>query len=163
MYDALDGIKVVEVSMFAFVPSAGAVLSDWGANVVRIVHPDYMDPLTNNKAIANLPDIDVGVSFMWEILNRGKRSVGIDLATPEGHERRSCAWSKDADVFLTNFRTKARKKLKIDIDDIRAVNPNIIYSRGTGHGPRGPQSRQRRLRPLVVLGPRRAWRTPRRR
>ncbi len=139
MYDALDGIKVIEVSMFAFVPSAGAVLSDWGANVVRVVHPDYMDPLTNNKSIAGLPDIDIGVSFMWEILNRGKRSVGIDLATPEGHEV-LMRLVEDADVFLTNFRTKARKKLKIDIDDIRAVNPKIIYSRGTGHGPRGPQA-----------------------
>ena len=139
MYDTLEGFRVVEVSMFAFVPSAGAVLADWGADVIRIEHPEYTDPLKNPKAIANLPDKDVGISFMWEILNRGKRSVGLNLAHPEGRQA-LMSLVKDADVFLTNFRPKARRKLGIEIDDVRAVNPKIIYARGTGQGPRGPEA-----------------------
>jgi crotonobetainyl-CoA:carnitine CoA-transferase CaiB-like acyl-CoA transferase len=139
MYDALEGIRVIEVSMYAFVPSAGAVLADWGADVVRVVHPEYQDPLGSPSSIANLPDKDVGIAFMWEVLNRGKRSIGIDIANPEGREV-LMRLVRTADVFLTNFRAPARKKLGIDVADIRAVNPNIIYARGTGQGPLGPEA-----------------------
>jgi crotonobetainyl-CoA:carnitine CoA-transferase CaiB-like acyl-CoA transferase len=139
LYDVLDGVRVLEVSMYAFVPSAGAVLADWGADVVKVVHPEYADPLASTNAIANLPDKDVGIAFMWEILNRGKRSAGIDIANPAGHAV-LMRLAREADVFLTNFRAPTRRKLGIDVDDIRAVNPNIVYSRGTGQGPRGPDA-----------------------
>jgi crotonobetainyl-CoA:carnitine CoA-transferase CaiB-like acyl-CoA transferase len=139
MYDALEGIRVLEVSMYAFVPSAGAVLADWGADVIRVVHPEYGDPLQSSTAIANLPDVDVDISFMWEILNRGKRSIGIDIANPEGHSL-LLHLAREADVFLTNFRTPARRRLGIDVADIRSANPNIIYARGTGQGSRGPEA-----------------------
>jgi crotonobetainyl-CoA:carnitine CoA-transferase CaiB-like acyl-CoA transferase len=74
---------------------------------------------------------------MMEQSNRGKRSVGIDLGNPEGL-RVLHRLVESADVFLTNFLPAARRRLRIDVDDIRAVNPSIIYARGHGHGVRGP-------------------------
>jgi crotonobetainyl-CoA:carnitine CoA-transferase CaiB-like acyl-CoA transferase len=76
---------------------------------------------------------------MMELPNRGKRSVGLDMGTPEGRQLLLdlCA---TADVFLTNFRPQARRKLRIDVEDIRAVNPSIIYVRGSGQGQRGPDA-----------------------
>src|SRR5262249_62426055 len=69
--------------------------------------------------------------------NRGKRSIGIDLASAEGRAvlYKLC---ESADVFLTNFLPAARRKLSIDVADIRRVNPKMIYVRGSGHGVRGP-------------------------
>ncbi len=80
-----------------------------------------------------------GIAHMMELPNRGKRSVGIDMRTPEGRELllKLCA---TADVFLTNFRPQARRKLGIDVEDVRAVNPKIIYVRGSGQGQRGPDA-----------------------
>src|SRR5690606_3295818 len=69
--------------------------------------------------------------------NRGKRSVGIDIATPEG-QALIYELAKDADVFLTNYLPAARQKLKIDVEHIRAANPDIIYARGSGYGDKGP-------------------------
>jgi crotonobetainyl-CoA:carnitine CoA-transferase CaiB-like acyl-CoA transferase len=76
---------------------------------------------------------------MMELPNRGKRSVGLDLGTTEGRQI-LLELSATADVFLTNFRPQARRKLAIDVEDIRAVNPSIIYVRGSGQGQRGPDA-----------------------
>jgi crotonobetainyl-CoA:carnitine CoA-transferase CaiB-like acyl-CoA transferase len=138
VYDVLGGYRVVEVAMWAFVPAAGAVLADWGADVVKVVHPEYGDPM-QGAPVGDLPAKDVGVAFMWEILNRGKRCIGMNLASPESRpvfERLVAG----ADVFLTNFLPDARAKLAIEVDDIRAINPDIVYARGSGHGARGPEA-----------------------
>ena len=71
-YDLLEGVRVVELSMYAFAPSCAAVLADWGADVIKVVPPHLADPMKGTP-IAGLPDKDVGVAFMWEITNRGKR------------------------------------------------------------------------------------------
>src|SRR3954447_14150293 len=118
----MDGIKVVELSMWAFVPAAGAVLADWGADVIKVVHPDYGDPM-RGQPVGDLPQRDVGVAYMWELTNRGKRSIGVDIATPEGLAIVQDL-VREADVFLTNFLPPARRRLGIDVDDIRAVNPS---------------------------------------
>jgi crotonobetainyl-CoA:carnitine CoA-transferase CaiB-like acyl-CoA transferase len=67
-YDLLEGVRVVELSLYAFAPSAAAVLSDWGADVVKVVPPKVADPMMGTP-IAGLPRKDVGVAFMWELLN----------------------------------------------------------------------------------------------
>ena len=71
--------------------------------------------------------------------NRGKRSIGLALEVPSGRDV-LLELVREADVFLTNFLPSARQKLRIEVDDIRAVNPNIIYVRGSGHGQRGPEA-----------------------
>jgi crotonobetainyl-CoA:carnitine CoA-transferase CaiB-like acyl-CoA transferase len=74
---------------------------------------------------------------MYKHYNRGKRGITLDLATDEG---RAVLYKlvEKADVFLTSYLTETRKKLKFDVEDIRAVNPRIIYAKGTGRGPQGP-------------------------
>jgi crotonobetainyl-CoA:carnitine CoA-transferase CaiB-like acyl-CoA transferase len=138
MYDILSGVRVLEVSQFAFVPAAGAILADWGADVVKVVHPVYGDVMHTATAsgLAPLPD---GTAYMWEIVNRNKRSIGIDIANPDGKDV-LYDLVRDSDVFVTNFLPTARKRLKIDVEEIQGVNPKIIYARGSGFGPDGPES-----------------------
>lgn len=135
----MSGIRVVEVAAWTYVPVAGAVLAEWGADVIKIEHPETGDPQRGLAAMGLVPTGPGGVAHMVELPNRGKRSVGLDLKSPEGRDLLLQMVAR-ADVFLTNFRPQARRKLRIDVDDIRAVNPNIIYARGSGHGQRGPEA-----------------------
>src|SRR5918996_2728771 len=80
-----------------------------------------------------------GINHMIELPNRGKRSVAIDLRTDEGRDL-LLRLAAHSDVFLTNFLPPARKALRIEVDDIRAANPDIIYVRGSGQGQRGPEA-----------------------
>jgi crotonobetainyl-CoA:carnitine CoA-transferase CaiB-like acyl-CoA transferase len=133
----MDGIRVIEVAAWTFVPAAGAVLADWGADVIKVEHPVGGDPQRNLAAGGIIPNSSV--NFIIEVPNRGKRSVGIDLATDEGRQL-LYKLVADADVFLTNFLPDTRRRLQIDVEDIRAVNPQIVYARGSGHGPKGPDA-----------------------
>ena len=137
MSKPLAGIKVVEVSMWAFVPSAGAVLSDWGAEIIKI-EPPTGDPMRGLNYAGIAPGA-YGFTFMWEIFNRGKRSVAIDLAAP-GAAELVYKLIADADVFLTSLLPAARRKLGIDVDDIRSRNPKIIYAVGSGQGAFGDEA-----------------------
>ncbi|MGH9113524.1 MAG: CaiB/BaiF CoA transferase family protein [Acidimicrobiales bacterium] len=134
MERVLAGVKVLEVSAWAFVPSAGAVLADWGAEVVKVEPPDG-DPM-RGLVTAGITD---GPSFPWEIWNRGKRSIGIDLRNPGGREL-VLRLAEQADVFLTSYLPSTRKKLGIDVDDIRARNATIVYACGSGQGPLGDEA-----------------------
>jgi len=134
----MDGVKVVEVAIWWFVPAAGTILADWGAEVIKVEHPETGDPQRALFTSGLVPDTG-GVNFMMEQSNRGKKSIGIDLATDGGREV-LYDLVRDADVFLTNFLGPARRRLKIDVEDIKAVNPAIVYARGTGQGPEGPDA-----------------------
>lgn len=136
MTRVLEGVKVLEVAQFVFVPAAGAVLADWGADVIKVEHPVRGDPQRGLRTIAGVT-LDAVRNPMIEHPNRGKRSIGIDVTTAEGQEL-VYDLAKQADVFLTNYLPTARQKLKIDLEHIRAANPNIIYARGSGFGDKGP-------------------------
>jgi crotonobetainyl-CoA:carnitine CoA-transferase CaiB-like acyl-CoA transferase len=138
MQRLLEGIRVVEVAIYGFVPSAAAALSDWGADVVKIEHPETGDPIRGLASYGINPGAG-GVTALWEVLNRGKRSVGIDIRKPEGLEL-LMSLVDESDVFLTNFMPSACTRLGIDAKKIIARNPRIIYGRGTGHGPIGPDA-----------------------
>jgi crotonobetainyl-CoA:carnitine CoA-transferase CaiB-like acyl-CoA transferase len=135
----LEGIRIIEVASWMFIPSGGSVLVDWGAEVLKIEHPETGDPQRGLITSGLLPGGAGAVNFMIEQPNRGKKSIGLDLATAEGHEV-LMKLVASADVFLTNYLPHVRQKLKIDTDDIRAVNPNIIIARGSGAGPKGPDA-----------------------
>lgn len=135
----LKGVRVLEVAAWTFVPSAGAVLAEWGAEVIKVEPRAGGDP---QRGLVTMGIVDEGggaVNYMIEIPNRGKKSIGVDLSTPGGREVVH-ELAKTCDVFLTSYLPERRKKLGIDIDDIRAVNPTIVYVRGSGHGPKGPDS-----------------------
>jgi crotonobetainyl-CoA:carnitine CoA-transferase CaiB-like acyl-CoA transferase len=137
MTQVMKGIRVLEVAQFTFVPAAGAVLADWGADVIKIEHPVRGD--TQRGFIRSFgKTIDPLRNGMIEHPNRGKRSVGIDVSTEQGQQL-IYDIAKTADVFLTNYLPSARQKLKIDVEHIRAANPNIIYARGSAFGDKGPE------------------------
>lgn len=137
MSDVLEGIRVVEVASWTFVPSACAILSEWGADVIKVEDPVRGDPQRGLISSLMMP-ID-GVNFLTEIPNRGKRSVGIDIKTPEGRDI-LYKLVKEADVFVTNYLPVVRKRLGIDVDEIRELNPGIVYVRGSAYGPKGEES-----------------------
>jgi crotonobetainyl-CoA:carnitine CoA-transferase CaiB-like acyl-CoA transferase len=133
----MEGIRVLEVAQFTFVPAAGAILADWGADVIKIEHPVRGD---TQRGFLNLGGVTLDPlrHTLIEHPNRGKRSVGLDISTPEGQEV-LYELAKNADVFLTNYLPQVRQKNKFDVEHIRAVNPNIIYARGSALGDKGPE------------------------
>jgi crotonobetainyl-CoA:carnitine CoA-transferase CaiB-like acyl-CoA transferase len=135
VYDVLEGVKVVEVSAWAFVPSAGGVLADWGAEVVK-VEPPTGDPM---RGLINAGVVSDGPSFPWEIWNRGKRSIALDLTQDRAREI-LLDLVAEADVFLTSYLPATRAKLGLDIADVQSRNPSIVYACGTGFGAEGPDA-----------------------
>jgi crotonobetainyl-CoA:carnitine CoA-transferase CaiB-like acyl-CoA transferase len=136
----MQGVRILEVASWTFVPAAGAVLADWGADVVKVEHPVTGDPQRGLITSGLMPGGAAGgVNFMVEQPNRGKRSVGLNIASPDGLEL-LYRLVETSDVFLTNFLPQTLSRLKIDVDSLRARNPRIIYVRGTGQGVRGPHS-----------------------
>ncbi|OMC12061.1 carnitine dehydratase [Mycolicibacter heraklionensis] len=124
--------------MYGFVPSAGAVLAEWGAEVIKVEHAVTGDPQRGLRQTGMLR-VEGDPNPNIEHANRGKRSIGLDVSTPEGREV-LLELAKRADVFLTSFLPGHRKKFAMDVEDIRAVNPQIIYARGSALGPRGIES-----------------------
>jgi len=137
MQKPMQGVRVLEVAQFTFVPAAGAVLADWGADVIKVEHATAGDA---QRGLAQLGPIGVGsgVNPVMEHANRGKRSIGLDIGTPEGRAILGDL-ARTSDVFLTNFLPAARRRLRIDVEDLRADNPRIIYARGSALGDRGPE------------------------
>jgi crotonobetainyl-CoA:carnitine CoA-transferase CaiB-like acyl-CoA transferase len=131
----LDGVTVLEVAEWVMVPGAAAILADWGAEVIKVEH------VARGDAIRGL-NVDAGSIRYRHFVhnaNRGKRSIGLDLTDPEGRDL-VLRLVDSADVFVTNFLPAAREKLRIDVADVRARNPRVIYARGSGVGPRGREA-----------------------
>ncbi|MFC5338514.1 CaiB/BaiF CoA transferase family protein [Leucobacter denitrificans] len=140
MGNILEGVKIVELASWTFVPSAGVALADWGADVVKVEDTRGGDPgralvvggLTREKS-------RTGQDFMLELGNRGKRSVGLNLKSEEGLAIFKKLVS-EADVFLTNWLPAVLERAKIDLDELRAANPRLIVAQGTGQGTEGPDA-----------------------
>ena len=137
MTHVMKGVRMLEVAQFTFVPAAGAVLTDWGADVIKIEHPVRGDAQRGIKELQRFA-LDQRRNALMQHPNRGKRSVGIDISTPEGQEL-IYEIAKACDSFLTNYLPSIRQKLKIDVEHLRAANPNIIYVRGSAFGEKGPE------------------------
>lgn len=138
MSGVLSGVRVVEMASWTYVPSAGAALSDWGADVIKVESVESGDP---SRALVvggfTRDAARVDADFMLELGNRGKRSIGIDLKSELGRELFGRLLAS-ADVLLTNWLPGAMERAQLTVEDIRAFNPNIIIARGTGLGVRGP-------------------------
>ena len=138
MSTVLSGVRVVELASWTYVPSAGAALSDWGADVIKVESVATGDP---GRALVvggfTREAARVDADFILELGNRGKRSIAIDIKSETGHELFGRLLAS-ADVFLTNWLPAVLERARLTVDDIRAVNPNIIIARGTGLGVRGP-------------------------
>lgn len=137
MVKVMEGVRILEIAQFTFVPVAGAILADWGADVIKIEHPVRGDTARGFINLDGAP-VNPDRNVMMAHPNRGKRSVGIDVSTPEGQQL-IYDLAKECDVFLTNYLPAQRQKLKIDVEHLRAANPNIIYARGSALGDKGPE------------------------
>lgn len=139
MTGAFDGVRVIELAQWVFVPVAGALLADWGADVVRVERLDG-DPY-RGLATQGIGTDRGGVNLSMALANRGKRSVALDLGGPRGlevfHELLA-----SADILLTSLRPGALERLGLGADAVRERHPQLIYARGHGFGVRGPDADQ---------------------
>jgi len=135
----LDGVKVVELAEFGFVPSCGAVLADWGADVVKVERVTG-DPLRHVQGAGLVADTG-DFNFLWEQMNRNKRGIALDLRSTDGRAALD-RLLEYADVVITNFLPSARASLRLDPEDVWAVNPRLVYAKGHGQGQRGPDADQ---------------------
>ena len=133
----LEGVKVVELAIWLAGPACGVIMADCGADVIKVEHLESGgDPARGwtptDATVKEEPN------YVFETMNRGKRGIALDLSQDKGREvlYRLC---QQADVFITNLRLSTLDKLKVNYDFIKKVNPNIVYVRGTGFGPRGPE------------------------
>ncbi len=138
MAEPLAGVRVLEVAMYGFVTSAGAVLSDWGAEVLKVEHAVTGDPQRGLRRTGSFV-VEGDLNPNVEHPNRGKRSIGLDISVPSGRAVLDDL-VRQADVFLTSLLPGSRRRFGIDVDDIRAVNPDVVYARGSALGPRGVEA-----------------------
>lgn len=131
----MAGVRILEVAQYTYTPAAGAVLADWGAEVIKVEHAVTGDAQRGLKI--GTGGVAAGrFQPLMEHPNRGKRSIGLALEHPDARQV-LLELAETCDVFLTNFLPPARRKLRIEVEDLRAVNPKIIYVRGSAHGQRG--------------------------
>ncbi|CUU56928.1 Crotonobetainyl-CoA:carnitine CoA-transferase CaiB [Parafrankia irregularis] len=135
MTAVMKGVRVLEVAEHTFVPAASALLADWGAEVIKIEHVERGDAMRGLASTGTSP-VSGSVHVLLEHSNRHKKSLALDLTSDEGLDI-LYRLATTCDIFLTNKLPRVRAKLKIDVEHIRAHNPNIIYARGTGQGERG--------------------------
>jgi crotonobetainyl-CoA:carnitine CoA-transferase CaiB-like acyl-CoA transferase len=131
----LEGIRVVELGVWIAGPAAGGILADWGADVVKIEPPGIGDPA---RLFQFMLGGDLPFNPPFEMDNRGKRSIGLDLAKPDG---RALAGEliQRADVFVTNVRPAALARLGLDADTLLAKHPRLVYGLITGYGTAGAE------------------------
>ena len=132
-----EGLKVLDCASFIAAPAAATVLSDFGADVIKIEPPGTGDPYRN---LPNLPGYPVSEhNFAWLLESRNKRSLALDLSKPEGQAVLH-RLASEADVFITNFPPAVREKLGITYDHLAPQNDRLIYASFTGYGEKGEEA-----------------------
>jgi hypothetical protein len=132
----LEGVKVVELGMWVAGPACAGILADWGADVIKLEPPGGGDPARTYQALFGtmMPDNPV-----FEMDNRSKKSLAVDLRTPEG-QALALELLDDADVFVTNLRRSALERWGLGPDEVMARNPRLVYQLITGYGMEGPDA-----------------------
>jgi crotonobetainyl-CoA:carnitine CoA-transferase CaiB-like acyl-CoA transferase len=131
------GLKVVDLSSFLAGPGAATVLSDFGADVVKVEPPGIGDPHRFTYKIPPFPSSKE--NYSWQLSNRNKRGLALDLKSPRSREilERLVKW---ADVLVVNFPPPVRKKLKVTYEELAPWNPRLVYADITGYGDEGPDT-----------------------
>ena len=135
MTGPVAGVKVVELGVWVAGPAAGGILADWGADVIKI-EPPTGDPA---RMFGRMLGCDLGLNPPFEMDNRSKRSIVLDLSMPAGRDT-AFELLADADVFLTNVRPGALQRLGLDFESVSAANPRLVYGLITGYGQDGPDA-----------------------
>ncbi len=135
----LEGLKVLEIANWVAAPSACAIMADMGAEVVKIEHPETGDPVRSIDVSARgVVQYSGGINTIFELLNRGKQSVAVNLENPQGQEvvQKLAAQS---DVVVTNLTPHRQERYRLRYEDLSAQNPRTIYLALTGYGTEGPE------------------------
>lgn len=131
----LEGVKVVDFTLFAAGPAAGRILAEWGADVIH-VEPMTGDPLRKTGATMGAP-IEEDLNPLWNFYNSNKKGLCVDLKAPEGTEIMDKLIAQ-SDVFITSYRTKALEKLGLDYDTLSKRYPGLVWGQINGFGDLGP-------------------------
>src|ERR1700737_2053880 len=135
MSGPMEGITVVELGVWVAGPAAGGILADWGADVIKI-EPPTGDPA---RMFGRMLGIEDGQSPPFEMDNRAKRSIVLDLTTDAGRAS-AIELLSGADIFLSNVRPAALRRIGLDFDTVAAANPGLVYGLITGYGDSGPDA-----------------------
>jgi formyl-CoA transferase len=132
-----EGLKVLDCGSFIAAPAAATILSDFGADVIKIEPPGAGDPYRAVPKLPTSPQSDE--NYAWMLASRNKRGLALDLAKPGARDvmRRLVG---AADVFITNFPASVRKKFALTYEDLAALNERLIYASFTGYGERGAEA-----------------------
>jgi crotonobetainyl-CoA:carnitine CoA-transferase CaiB-like acyl-CoA transferase len=134
---ALDGILVLDVGSFLAGPSAATVMSDFGAEVIKVETPDGGDP---NRRLGELPGLPVSEhNYSWLLDSRNKKSLAVDLSKPEGREA-FLKLAARADVLVTNFPPAVLARLRLTYEELKPLNPRLVYALVTGYGEVGEEA-----------------------
>jgi len=133
----LDGVRVLDVGNFLAGPYAGTIMAEFGAEVIKIEHPDGGDPMRRYGTTTARPD----ATLKWLSESRNKRSVTCDLRQPEGVELLLKLVAK-SDILIENFRPEAMESWGLGWEVLRAANPRLVMLRVTGYGQTGPYRRR---------------------
>jgi len=131
----LQGLKVVDFTAYIAGPGAACILADWGADVIKVERPEG-DAM---RHIFGDLKTDLGANPTFDLDNRGKRGIVLDISKPEGREALA-RLAAQADVFLTNVRPASLKRAGLDDETLRKVNPRLVYAVITGYGLEGPDA-----------------------
>jgi formyl-CoA transferase len=132
-----SGLRVLDIASFIAGPAATTVLSDFGADVVKVEKPGLGDP--HRYTYLSPPNPPLKENYAWQLANRNKRSLVVDLKNPHAAEvfARLVKW---ADVLVTNFPPRVRQRLRLNYEDVSPLNPRLIYADITGYGELGPEA-----------------------
>jgi len=134
----LQGVRVVEIGVWVAGPAAGCILGDWGADVIKIEPPGVGDPA---RLFSKMLGGDMPFNPPFEMDNRNKRSITLDLARDEGRAL-ALELIDDADVFVSNVRPAALARLGLDPETLMKRNPRLVYAQLTGYGAEGPEAQR---------------------
>lgn len=134
----LDDVTIIEIDSWMASPSAAAIFADMGAQVIK-VEPLTGDPMRNNFRKPKLPEDQLGYDYGFEVDNRGKQSISVDLGSPDGAAivTKLC---ENAQVFMCNLLPHRQARFGLDPESLLAVNPNIVHATLTGYGTTGPEA-----------------------
>lgn len=141
---ALDGIRVLDLTIWQQGPMTTAMLADWGADVIKIEGPDNPDP---GRSMVRF-EAEGTPNAYFETHNRNKRSLVLDLKTGEGRDV-FYRLAEGADVIVQNYRPGVADRIGIDYDTLRAINSRLIYCCASGFGLEGPEAERPALDPLA--------------
>ncbi len=137
MQSILSGLRVIDCSTYIVGPAAAAILSDFGADVIKIERPPYGDPYRYLTTVQGMPACDQ--NYCWILDGRNKKSVALNLSDNEAREV-LCKLIRQADIFITNYQPQLLQKFRLEFEDLAPLNDRLIYASITGYGETGPDA-----------------------